>query len=76
MGAQVGEQVLLHLLVQELLEAEACNEAHPRFPALVQQRLLRTVVVVVVVGVRSLLGTDLLQIALEVDWHPLTDARS
>jgi len=73
-GAQVGEQVLLHLLVQELLEAEACNEAHPRFPALVQQRLLRTVVVVV--GVRSLLGTDLLQIALEVDWHPLTDARS
>lgn len=74
MGAQVGEQVLLHLLVQELLEAEACNEAHPRFPALVQQRLLRTVVVVV--GVRSLLGTDLLQIALEVDWHPLTDARS
>ena len=74
MGAQVGEQVLLHLLVQELLEAEAYNEAHPRFPALVQQRLLRTVVVVV--GVRSLLGTDLLQIALEVDWHPLTDARS
>lgn len=74
MGAQVGEQVLLHLLVQELLEAEACNEVHPRFPALVQQRLLRTVVVVV--GVRSLLGTDLLQIALEVDWHPLTDARS
>jgi hypothetical protein len=70
----VGEQVQLHLLVQELLEAEACNEAHPRFPALVQQRLLRTVVVVV--GVRSLLGTDLLQIALEVDWHPLTDARS
>lgn len=74
MGAQVGEQVLLHLLVQELLEAEACNEAHPHFPALVQQHLLRTVVVVV--GVRSLLGTDLLQIALEVDWHPLTDARS
>lgn len=74
MGAQVGEQVLLHLLVQELLEAEACNEAHPRFPALVQQRLLRTVVVVA--GVRSLLETDLLQIALEVDWHPLTDARS
>jgi len=73
-GAQVGEQVLLHLLVQELLEAEACNEAHPRFPALVQQRLLRTVVVVA--GVRSLLETDLLQIALEVDWHPLTDARS
>jgi len=73
-GAQVGEQVLLHLLVQELLEAEACNEAHPRFPALVQPRLLRTVAVVV--GVRSLPGTDLLQIAPEVDWHPLTDARS
>jgi hypothetical protein len=74
---QAGGWARLLLPVQKLLQAKACSGARLRSLALVQQRLLLVVFVTeVAVGARSPLGTDLLQIALEVDWHPLTGAHS
>jgi hypothetical protein len=64
-------------LVKKFLVVGVCNGVRLHSPALVWQHpLLAVLVMEVAAGAHSPLGIDPLQIAPEVDLHPLTGARS